>query len=64
MAKGDLEPQHSGVILASPSDSVSACLEKMATANVGSILIVDGKQIIGILTERDLLKYWKNGQKS
>ncbi len=59
MSKGDLEPQHSGVILAAPTDSVADCLDKMAKGNIGSILVADDAKIHGILTERDLLKHWR-----
>lgn len=54
-----LETQKAGVMLAQPTDSIGDCLERMVTANVGSILVAEGQKLVGIFTERDLLKHWR-----
>ena len=40
----------------SPSTTVSDAVKKMAEHKVGSLVVVDGKQPVGIFTERDLLR--------
>lgn len=42
-------------VFAKPSDSVYSCVQKMIKENVGSLIIADGKKLIGIITEKDLL---------
>jgi CBS domain-containing protein len=42
-------------ISASPEDSLLICAKKMINKNVGSILLVKNKKLVGILTERDIL---------
>lgn len=37
----------------SPEESVFGAIEVMARENVGSLLVFDGKELVGILTERD-----------
>ena len=38
------------------TETVFAAIKRMVEANVGSILVTDGGQIVGILTERDYLR--------
>ncbi len=42
------------------SDSVAVALDRMASLNIGSLLVVRGERAIGIVTERDVLKNWRN----
>ncbi len=52
-------------MLAQPTDGIGDCLDRMASANVGSILIAEGQKLVGIFTERDLLRHWRKlGDKS
>jgi len=37
----------------SPDDSVYAAIQMMAKKNVGSVLVMEGTALVGILTERD-----------
>jgi IMP dehydrogenase len=36
-----------------PDDTVYAAIRKMAEQNIGALLVMDGKAIVGIVTERD-----------
>jgi CBS domain-containing protein len=36
-----------------PTDTVYRALEVMAQANIGAVLVCDGEQMVGIITERD-----------
>ena len=42
------------VIIAAPDSSVMDAAKLMAEANVGSVIVKDGEQVVGIFTERDL----------
>ncbi|HEX9994290.1 MAG TPA: citrate synthase [Acidimicrobiales bacterium] len=44
------------VVTATPSDTVAAAAARMAERTVGSVIVVDGEAVTGILTERDLLR--------
>jgi CBS domain-containing protein len=39
-----------------PTDTVAAAVEQMRRARVGCILVCEGEQMVGILTERDLMR--------
>lgn len=43
-------------IVAAPEDTLGEVAEKMTALNVGSVVVKDFGTLIGILTERDLLK--------
>ncbi|MBS3172370.1 CBS domain-containing protein [Candidatus Woesearchaeota archaeon] len=42
-------------VFAKASDSVHSCVQKMIKENVGSLIVADGRKLIGIITEKDLL---------
>jgi CBS domain-containing protein len=42
-----------GIISVSPQTAVIKALELMAEKNIGSVLVMDGEQYIGLMTERD-----------
>jgi CBS domain-containing protein len=44
------------VLTVEPSDSVGEAAEKMMERGVGAVIVTDFGRIIGILTERDILK--------
>ena len=46
----------SQMVSIAPDATVSGAIELMNSANIGAILVKDGEAIIGIWTERDLLK--------
>lgn len=50
---GILEEKGTGVWSVSPGDTVLAALETMAEHNIGAVLVLDGDDLSGILTERD-----------
>lgn len=47
-------PRHDGYSV-SPKDNVAQVLAKMRQHRIGCVLVLDGKRLVGILTERDLL---------
>jgi CBS domain-containing protein len=44
------------VVNVAPEDTLGEAAERMAEAGVGSSVVLDGGRLIGILTERDLLR--------
>ena len=44
------------VVTGEPSDTVLECIATMVQHNVGSMVVVEGRQIAGIFTERDYLR--------
>ncbi|MGB2953739.1 MAG: CBS domain-containing protein [Gaiellaceae bacterium] len=44
------------VLTVAPEDTIGEAAEKMAEANVGSVVVSDYGRLIGILTERDMLR--------
>ena len=50
---GILEEKGKTVWSVAPSDTVFSALETMAEHNVGAVLVLDGDELSGILTERD-----------
>ena len=52
----------SPVLTATPSETVAEVSQRMVQANVGSVVVVDGVRPIGILTERDLIKFGASGR--
>jgi CBS domain-containing protein len=44
------------LLVTDPAVTVGEAAEKMADRNVGSIVVLDGGRLVGILTERDLLR--------
>jgi CBS domain-containing protein len=43
------------LLVAAPDTTVRAAAEQMATRGVGAVLVVDGQQLLGIFTERDVV---------
>ena len=41
------------LVIVSPEDAVFNALQVMADHNVGAVLVLDGKQLVGIFSERD-----------
>ena len=44
------------IVVAAPEDTLGEAAERMAEQGVGSAVVLDSGRLIGILTERDLLK--------
>src|ERR671936_1572263 len=44
------------VLTVAPEDSIGDAAEKMTTADVGAVVVSDFGRVIGILTERDLMR--------
>jgi CBS domain-containing protein len=44
------------LLATAPDATLGEAAEKMAARNVGSIVVLDGERLVGILTERDLLR--------
>ncbi len=53
MLKGILDDKGSDVWTVTPDDTVFAALEMMAEHNIGALLVLDGDDLVGILSERD-----------
>jgi citrate synthase len=51
-------------ITAVTSETVAAVAARMADHRVGSVVVVDGERAIGILTERDLVRFGASGASS
>jgi citrate synthase len=51
------EVMSSPVITAEPSETIAAASGRMSDHGVGSVVVVDGARPIGILTERDLVRF-------
>ena len=49
-------------VTASALDSLAAVAERMYTGRVGSVIVVEGRRVVGILTERDLLRMASTGE--
>lgn len=49
------------VVTAVPSETVAAAATRMADHTVGSVVVADGDRPIGILTERDLVRFAASG---
>lgn len=43
-------------VVVSPQDSVQSAVDKMCEVGVGAVAVVKGEELIGIFTERDLMK--------
>ncbi len=54
--------RHKGrdVVTASKDDSVLYAVRVLVDHNIGGVVVVDGKEVIGILTERDILRLVAN----
>jgi CBS domain-containing protein len=48
-----LQDKKISLVTATPDESVFSALEKMATKDVGALLIMDGDRLAGIFSERD-----------
>ena len=51
-----LRHKGSDVVTASPGDSVLHAVRVLVDHNIGGVVVVDGEEVIGILTERDILR--------
>ena len=47
----------SPVVTALPDETVAAAAGLMSEREVGSVIVVDGKRPLGILTERDIVRF-------
>ncbi len=50
-----IEGKGANVVHAKPTDTVYECVHKMTEARIGGLLIMDGNNIMGMFTERDLM---------
>jgi CBS domain-containing protein len=53
MLKGILDDKGSEVWTVGPDDTVFDALETMAEHNIGALLVMEGDELVGILSERD-----------
>lgn len=53
---------NSRVVRTSPDTSIAAAAASMVRANVGSVVVMQGSFLAGILTERDVLRAAASGQ--
>lgn len=53
---GILRTKGSEVLTIRPDASLQSAVKALVTAGVGSVLVVEGERIAGILTERDVLR--------
>ena len=43
-----------------PGDFVSRAIERMVEKNVGSLLVINGSEVVGIISERDIIRNMAN----
>lgn len=55
------EVMSSPAVTAQPSETIAEVSKRMAEAEKGSVVVVDGQRPIGILTERDLVRFNATG---
>jgi len=48
-------------VTALPSDTVAEVAARMDEGRVGSVIVVDGERALGILTERDMVRFSASG---
>jgi len=48
------------VVTVAPSDKIKKAIDVMVAKNVGSVVVVEDDKVVGILTERDILKKIKD----
>ena len=53
MVRGILASKGSHVYTVSPDEDVYAALELMAEHDVGSLVVLDGDEVVGVMSERD-----------
>lgn len=53
MLKGILNDKGANVWTVGPDETVFSALETMAERNIGALLVLDGDDVVGILSERD-----------
>jgi len=53
---------HTGVVTATPDTAVSEAAASMVRARVGSVIILQGSFLAGILTERDVVRAAASGE--
>ncbi len=51
-----LKQKGSQVVTIGPQELLATAVRALVSAGVGSLLVVDGERIVGILTERDVLR--------
>jgi CBS domain-containing protein len=44
------------LLVVAPADGLGSIVGRMAERNVGAVLVLDGARLVGILTERDVLR--------
>lgn len=49
------------LLTVAPGDHLGDVIRRMADRNVGAVLVVDGERLVGILTERDVLRAAASG---
>jgi Predicted signal-transduction protein containing cAMP-binding and CBS domains len=53
--------RHDILVTASPDTKLLDAIKKMANYNVGSVVVLENERIVGILTERDVVKALAKG---
>ena len=52
----ELLPSEPRIVSVLPTDTIRTAVKAMADANCGSTMVMDGGRLLGIFTERDLVK--------
>lgn len=45
-----------GLLSVAPDETITAVAQRMVERNLGAVLVVDGGRLVGIMTERDLMR--------
>jgi CBS domain-containing protein len=59
-----LQAKGSAVYSISPDATLATAIAKLVECNVGSLVVLDGDRMVGILTERDILRACASSQRS
>ncbi len=51
-----LERKATGVVAVAPTDGLMAVLRLLADRNIGAVVVLDGGALVGILSERDIVR--------
>jgi CBS domain-containing protein len=44
------------LLTVAPSDTITEVAQRMVDRNIGAVLVVEGERLVGIMTERDLMR--------
>ena len=55
-------PRGRQIVSVSPTDSIETAAQLMSRAKVGLVVVLEGKALVGVLSERDIVRKWICGK--